>query len=191
MIIEKIKETDYGVLQESSAGWHEEKNAYLSFVKYYMEVILSAYKELSARVELMQDRSLSKPERIRALFARTLQKLSKNMILKKCPDISVSTVELTLAALAKEGRIIKTGAGKYSLHSQYRINEISARTWAIFKCKGAMPDAIQDLWHRIYSEFFPTSDYVPKNEMDFEAYPDGDMSSSDYESEIWVAVEKK
>ncbi len=111
MIIEKIKETDYGVLQESSAGWHEEENAYLSFVKYYMEVILSACKELSARVELMQDRSLSKPERIRALFARTLQKLSKNMILKKCPDISVSTVELTLAALAKEGRI-KTGAGK-------------------------------------------------------------------------------
>jgi len=32
MIIEKIKETDYGVLQESSAGWHEEENAYLSFV---------------------------------------------------------------------------------------------------------------------------------------------------------------
>jgi len=34
------------------------------------------------------------------------------MILEKCPDISASTVEVTLAALLKEGYIIKTGAGK-------------------------------------------------------------------------------
>ena len=112
MIIEKTKETYYEVLQESSTAWHEGKNAYFPFVKYYLEVILSAYKEFSARVELMQDRSLSKPERIRVLFASTLQKLSKSMILEKCPDISTSTVEMTLAALVKEGYIIKTGAGK-------------------------------------------------------------------------------
>jgi len=112
MIIEKTKETYYEVLQESSAGWYEGKNAYLLFVKYYLEVILSAYKEFSARVQLMQDRSLSKPERIRRLFANTLQKLSKGMILEKCPDISASTVETTLAALVKEGYIIKIGAGK-------------------------------------------------------------------------------
>ena len=112
MIIEKTKETYYEVLQESSADWYEGKNAYLPFVKYYLEVILSAYKEFSARVQLMQDRSLSKPERIRRLFANTLQKLSKGMILEKCPDISASTVEATLAALVKEGYIIKIGAGK-------------------------------------------------------------------------------
>ncbi|MEQ8200279.1 MAG: hypothetical protein ABRQ24_02530 [Syntrophomonadaceae bacterium] len=73
---------------------------------------MSAYKEFSARVELMQNRSLSKPERIRKLFESSLQKLSKRMILEKCPDISTSTVEMTLAALLKEGYIIKTGAGK-------------------------------------------------------------------------------
>ena len=112
MIIEKTKETYYEVLQESSAGWYEGKNAYLPFVKYYLEVVLSAYKEFSARVQLMQDRSLSKPERIRRLFANTLQILSKGLILEKCPDISVSTVEATLAALVKEGYIIKIGAGK-------------------------------------------------------------------------------
>ena len=112
MIIEKTKETYYEVLQESSAGWYEGKNAYLPFVKYYLEVILSAYKEFSARVQLMQDRSLSKPERIRRLFANTLLKLSKRLILEKCPDISASTVEATLAALLKEGYIIKIGAGK-------------------------------------------------------------------------------
>jgi Fic family protein len=112
MIIEKTKETYYEVLQDSSTDWHEEKNSYLPFVKYYLEVILSAYKEFSSRVEFIQNRSLSKPERIRVLFDNTLQKLSKRMILEKCPDISASTVEVTLASLLKKGYIIKTGAGK-------------------------------------------------------------------------------
>jgi len=112
MIIEKTKETYYEVLQDSSTDWCEGKNAYLPFIKYYLEVILSSYKEFSARVELMQNRSLSKPERIHVLFDSTLQKLSKRIILEKCPDISTSTVEITLASLLKEGHIIKTGAGK-------------------------------------------------------------------------------
>lgn len=112
MIIENTKETYYEVLQNSSTGWYEGNNSYLPFVKYYLEVILSAYKEFSARVQLMQNRNLSKPERIRVLFDNTLHKLSKRMILEKCPDISTSTAEITLASLLKEGYIVKTGAGK-------------------------------------------------------------------------------
>lgn len=112
MIIENTKETYYEVLYDSSIGWQEENNRYFTFVKYYLEVILRAYKEFSARVELFQDRSLTKQERIRKLFDDTLQKLSKRVILEKCPDISTSTVEVALASLLKEGYIIKTGAGK-------------------------------------------------------------------------------
>lgn len=112
MIIENTKETYYEVLYDSSIGWQEENNRYFTFVKYYLEVILRAYKEFSTRVELFQDRSLTKQERIRKLFDDTLQKLSKRVILEKCPDISTSTVELALASLLKEGYIIKTGAGK-------------------------------------------------------------------------------
>jgi Fic family protein len=112
MIIEKTKETYYDVLEDSSTDWYESKNSYFPFVKYHLEVILSAYKEFSARVELMRNRSLSKPERIRMMFDSTLQKLSKRKILEKCPDISESTVEVTLASLLKGGYIIKTGAGK-------------------------------------------------------------------------------
>jgi Fic family protein len=112
MIIEKTKETYYEVLQESSMNWQEGKNTYLPFIKYYLEILLSAHKEFSARVELMQNRSLSKPERIRKLFANTLQKMSKSMILEKFPDISASTVEMALATLVKEGYIIKIGGGK-------------------------------------------------------------------------------
>ena len=71
-----------------------------------------------------------------------------------------------------------------------QISEIPAHTWAKFCCKGAMPQAIQQLWHRIYTEFFPASEYEPVGDIDLEVYPDGDMDSPDYESEIWIPVRK-
>ena len=72
-----------------------------------------------------------------------------------------------------------------------QISEIPAHTWAKFCCKGAMPQAIQQLWHRIYTEFFPASEYEPVGDIDLEVYPDGDMDSPDYESEMWIPVRKK
>ena len=41
-----------------------------------------------------------------------------------------------------------------ALPDDLQISEIPAHTWAKFCCKGAMPQAIQQLWHRIYTEFF-------------------------------------
>jgi len=112
MLIERTKESYYDVLQASSQGWHDGQNTYFPFVKYYLEIILGAYREFSMRVELMLNRGLSKPDRIRALFDTTLQQLSKRMIAEKFPDISTSTIELALASLLKEEYIIKVGAGK-------------------------------------------------------------------------------
>lgn len=86
---------------------------------------------------------------------------------------------------------IATGYKGGNIPEGFRVNEIPENIWAIFKCKGKMPNTIQELWRKIYTEFFPTSDYAPKNEIDFEVYPDGDVSSDNYESEIWIAVEKK
>ena len=73
----------------------------------------------------------------------------------------------------------------------FRKNTIPARTWLVFGCVGTMPDAIQDTWHKIVTEFFPTSAYQPTFEMDIEAYTDGDMDSPDYYSEIWVPIKQK
>ena len=71
-----------------------------------------------------------------------------------------------------------------------RVREMPARTWAVFPCKGAMPGAVQQLWHRIITEFFPGSAWEPTYELDIEAYPGGDMESPDYTCEIWVPVKK-
>ncbi len=73
----------------------------------------------------------------------------------------------------------------------FTVNEIPARTWAVFPCTGAMPKAIQELWHRICAEFFPSSSYEPTYELDIEAYSDGDMTADDYRCEIRVPVTAK
>lgn len=71
------------------------------------------------------------------------------------------------------------------------VKDIPKYTWAIFKCVGAMPHAIQNMWQKIYGEFFPTSEYKQVLSVDFEVYPDGDMDSEKYISKIWIPVTKK
>ena len=73
----------------------------------------------------------------------------------------------------------------------FRLNEIPERTWLVFEVIGPMPNAIQEMWHKICTEFFPTSNYQPTYEMDIEAYTAGQMTSSDYKSELWIPVTKK
>lgn len=71
------------------------------------------------------------------------------------------------------------------------VEEIPAFTWAIFKCVGAMPEAFQKLWKKIYTEFFPASEYKPSGGMCFEVYFNDNVLSEDYVCEFWISVEKK
>jgi Fic family protein len=111
-IVEATKETYYETLEAGSVGWQKGKNEILPFTAYFLEVLLRAYREFEDRVSLMSNRSLSKPERIRTLFAGTLGRLSKQDILDRFPDTSISTVEAALSMLLKESFIVKQGAGK-------------------------------------------------------------------------------
>ena len=69
--------------------------------------------------------------------------------------------------------------------------DIPAKTWAVFQCTGAVPEAFQKLYHRFYSEWLPVSDYIYSNGPDIEVYNEGDPSHSDYQCELWMAVTPK
>ena len=111
MLIEKTKETYYEALQASSTGWHDGENSYEPFVKYYLGIMLKAYNEFESRVEHLKHRSLSKPDRIKAVIDNKVGKITKKEIMELCPDISKVTVERTLTDLVKSGYIAKVGAG--------------------------------------------------------------------------------
>ncbi len=92
------------------------------------------------------------------------------------------TFEYSIAARCKENCNIPDG---------FRRKEIPARKWIIFECVGAMPDSIQETWHKIITEFFPSADYEPTYEMNIEEYPDGNADSENYKSYIWIPIKKK
>lgn len=68
---------------------------------------------------------------------------------------------------------------------------IPATTWAVFPVKGPMPKAIQHVWERIFSEWFPSTGYEHAGGPEIEAYQKGDPYDKDYYSEIWVPIVKK
>lgn len=70
---------------------------------------------------------------------------------------------------------------------------IPASTWAVFEIIGPMrplPNAMQDIWKRIYSEWLPNSGYEHAMLTEIEYYSAGDMMAEDYKSEIWIPVKK-
>lgn len=67
---------------------------------------------------------------------------------------------------------------------------IPANLWVIFECVGSIPDAIQNVWRRIFTEWFPSSGYEHAEAPEIEWYSDGDNSADDYKSEIWIPVRK-
>ena len=72
----------------------------------------------------------------------------------------------------------------------FEILHLPEYTWAVFKCVGPMPDAIQEMWEKIYKEWLPVSDYELIPDFDIENYLPGDTSSQDYVSEICIPVRK-
>ncbi|WP_150275591.1 AraC family transcriptional regulator [Paenibacillus tepidiphilus] len=73
----------------------------------------------------------------------------------------------------------------------YEVTLIPAATWAVFTSVGPMPHAIQKIWERIYSEWFPSTGYEHANAPEFELYLPGDPGAEDYVCEVWIPVVKK
>lgn len=69
--------------------------------------------------------------------------------------------------------------------------ELPAATYAVFPCRGQMPDAFRSTYLRICSEFFPQSSYEYGAGTELEVYPSANTSDPDYYCEIWIAVKEK
>ncbi len=65
---------------------------------------------------------------------------------------------------------------------------IPASTWAIFPSTGALPDAIQRVWTRIFEEWFPATGYQHAGGPEVEVLPPRDDVLATYQSQVWVPV---
>ena len=82
--------------------------------------------------------------------------------------------------------------GEALTDGEFDIVEIPAYTYAVFNCKGKMPDAFKETYKKICTEFFPqSSTYEYGSGIELEVYPSADVQNPDYTCEIWIAVNLK
>ncbi len=118
-MIENTKDSYYEALKDSSINWHNNKNDYSFFVEYYLGIILNAYKEFAARVEIIENKKMYSYDRIINIFKENIIPIDKALIMSKLPDLSETTIERNLHKLLKENKIVKISGGR---HTKYKWN---------------------------------------------------------------------
>lgn len=68
--------------------------------------------------------------------------------------------------------------------------EVPASTWAVFESVGPFPETLQNIWGRIYSEWFPSSNYEQAKGPEILWNENKDVTSPNFKSEIWIPVVK-
>lgn len=72
----------------------------------------------------------------------------------------------------------------------YTYHQVPAVEWAVFEARGPLPDVLQDVWKRIFSEWFPATGYKHLDLPELEVYYEGDITSEDYLTEVWIPIKK-
>lgn len=97
--------------------------------------------------------------------------------------------------LCTQGKFLYLIAGNYTggdIPDGLTVYEFPDVEWAKFLCKGAIPTALQSINTKIFKEWLPgNTEYEIALPANIEWYSNGDPTSSDYESAIWVPVQKK
>lgn len=116
---------------------------------------------------------------------------------------SLSNVEpmglLSASANFSEGRMEEKGeldhyigvATNNECPDNFTKLEVAPSTWAVFEAVGPFPETLQNVWGRIYSEWFPSSNYEIAEGPEMLWNEHKDTSSPTYRSEIWIPVSKK
>jgi AraC family transcriptional regulator len=68
--------------------------------------------------------------------------------------------------------------------------DVPASTWAVFEAVGPFPDTLQNIWGRIYSEWFPASNYEQIGGPEILWNENKDVTSPTFKSEIWIPISK-
>lgn len=116
-----------------------------------------------------------------------------------CGELSTNAGELGLLGVCMDFRpedeevtyMIGVEKPQNKALTGFEEKEIPASTWAIFESVGPMPHAIQRVWDRIFSEWFPATGYEHSGGPEMEVYPPGDSAAEDYQCEVWIPVIKK
>ena len=109
--IAKNKDLYYDVLRQAQIGWHEGTENVVPFIKYLLEIILSACKDFADRFALVETK-LPALETVRRATMEKVGRFTKQDIRELCPSLSISSIEGALRKLVAAGELKREGVGK-------------------------------------------------------------------------------
>lgn len=142
LLFERDAARYYDALNACVEGWERNANTYEPYVRYWLETLHAAYTGLFEKVGHLSEavvpggrgmadgaqtggedgatgdagvsgaRRTSKAERVRRFFEGNPGAHTKQDVLAGCGDVAVSTVELALGQLVRDGVLRKVGGGR-------------------------------------------------------------------------------
>jgi Fic family protein len=106
-------ESFYQIWEVSMKDWREDNNDYKEMTKFILRVVLRVYEKFSDFIDLY-NKDISKAERIEYILKDRGYETTKRELIGLCPDISETTIEITLGDLVRSGKIEKVGGGRYT-----------------------------------------------------------------------------
>ena len=114
-------------------------------------------------------------------FETLLEHGGKLGVMGVCNDFDNDTFDYWIAAEYTGGEIP---------HGMEKL-DVPALRWAVFEAVGPLPEALQDVTKRIFSEWFPASGYEHDDGPEFEIYSPGEGNRPDYKSWVWIPVRRR
>ena len=117
----KINEYQYGyyqALKAASDGWNENRNDYTPFMTYLLQILYACYKDLDEKFAEGQIRMVPKHRQVETILLNSYVPVSKAELVRRLPDISVSTIEHVMGEMLKEGKIVKIGTYR---NARYKV----------------------------------------------------------------------
>lgn len=123
-------------------------------------------------------------------------KMPENDIEKVIKRCGIGEFGVCIDDIGKDGKFRYMIAGRYDggkVPEGMVTYELPEAKWAKFKCVGPLPEAFQNLNTKLFKEWLPGNpDYKIAFGINVEWYGNkGDSGAMDYESAIWVPVERK
>ncbi len=115
--IAKNKNLYYEALEQCQKGWAENKDDPTPFIKYLLQIILSAYRDFEERVNLVEEK-LPATEMVRQAVYRKIGKFTKSEVMELCPTISKASIENAIKQLVEKGLLIKHGSGRSTFYTR-------------------------------------------------------------------------
>ena len=98
-------------MNRSQDGWHEACEDALPFVKYFLGIVLAAYRDFEDRFAIVEEK-LPAIDMVRKASLNKIGKFTKQDIRELCPSLSISSIEGSLRKMVADGELRREGTGK-------------------------------------------------------------------------------